>query len=153
MKKLVIYVDASVIGGCEDAEFAEGSLALWEHFKAGKYILALSELVVREIEKAPQAVRNRLLEIPDDSRIFVPESQDAAELAETYIKRGIIGPGSRMDALHVALASTGGADVLVSWNFKHIVNLGRIRLFQSVNLEMGYPAIEIRSPKEVLSYE
>jgi hypothetical protein len=108
---------------------------------------------VREIEGAPQTVRNRLLEIPDEYKVLLPETQDAVDLAETYLKRGIIGLGSRTDALHVALASAGGADVLVSWNFKHIVNLGRIRLFQAVNLEMGYPAIEIRSPKEVLSYE
>jgi hypothetical protein len=68
-------------------------------------------------------------------------------LPETYLKWGIIGPGSRADALHVALATTGGTDVLVSWNFKHILNLGRIRHFQAVNLELGYPAIEIGPQK------
>lgn len=153
MKKMVIYTDVSVIGGCEDVEFAEGSLALWGQFKSGKFHMALSELVLRELEGAPQAVKNRLTEIPDEYKILLPDTQDALELAETYLKRGIIGPGSRADAIHVALATTGGADVLVSWNFKHIVNLGRIRLFQAVNLEFGYPAIEIRTPKEVLSYE
>jgi len=56
----------------------------------------------------------------------------------------------RADALHVPLATVSGSDVLVSWNFKHLVNLGRIRLFNAVNLEMGYHSIEIRSPKEVL---
>ena len=153
MKKLVIYTDASVIGGCEDAEFSEGSLALWSQFKSGKYLMAISELVVRELEGAPQAVKDRLLEIPNEHKVMLPDTQDSIELAETYLKRGIIGPGSRADALHVALATTGGTDVLVSWNFKHIVNLGRIRHFQAVNLELGYPALEIRTPKEVLSYE
>ncbi len=66
---------------------------------------------------------------------------------------GIVGPGSRSDAFHVALATIGGVDVLVSWNFKHIVNLGRIRLFNAVNLEQGYGLVEIRTPKEVLYEE
>jgi hypothetical protein len=70
-----------------------------------------------------------------------------------YLFHGILGPGSRSDALHVALATIGRVDVLVSWNFRHIVNLGRIRLFNAVNLEQGYGFIEIRTPKEVLSGE
>ncbi len=53
----------------------------------------------------------------------------------------------------MALATVGGADVVVSWNCRHTVNLGRIRLFNAVNLELGYGAMEIRSPKEVLRYE
>ena len=65
----------------------------------------------------------------------------------------MLGPGSHSDALHVALATVARVDVLVSWNFKHIVNLGRIRLFNSVNIEWGYGLVEIRSPKEVLEYE
>ncbi len=64
-----------------------------------------------------------------------------------------MGPGSRSDALHVALATIGRIEVMVSWNFKHIVNLGRIRMFNVVNLEQGYGLIEIRTPKEVLSGE
>lgn len=66
---------------------------------------------------------------------------------------GIVGPGSRSDALHVALATIGRVDVMVSWNFKHIVNLNRIRLFNAVNLEQGYGLIEIRTPMEVLYEE
>jgi hypothetical protein len=69
------------------------------------------------------------------------------------LDRGIVGPGSRTDALHVALATVGGVDVIVSWNFKHVVNLGRIRLFNAVNLEQGYGLIEIRTPTEVLINE
>ena len=73
-------------------------------------------------------------------------------VAEAYLRRGVVGPGSHADALHVALATVGRVDALVSWNFKHMVNLGRIRLFNSVNLELGYGTIEIRTPKEVLAY-
>ncbi len=80
----------------------------------------------------------------------MPDSDEAAELAQAYLDHGIGGPGSRADALHVALATVGRVDVLVSWNFKHVVNLGKIRLFNAVNLEQGYGLIEIRTPKEVV---
>lgn len=81
------------------------------------------------------------------------DTPDAYELAEAYLAHGIVGPGSRSDALHVALATIGRVDVMVSWNFKHIVNLNRIRLFNAVNLEQGYGLIEIRTPMEVLYEE
>ena len=58
-----------------------------------------------------------------------------------------------MDAQHIVLASVVRADVLVSWNFKHIVNLNRIRLYNSVNMKLGYPLVDIRSPREVLNEE
>jgi len=44
-------------------------------------------------------------------------------------------------------------DVLVSWNFKHIVNFDKIKLFNSVNLKLGYPIIDIRSPLEFINHE
>jgi hypothetical protein len=65
----------------------------------------------------------------------------------------VLGPGSYSDVLHIALATTRRVDVLVSWNFRHIVNFGRIRLFNAANLEEGFGVLEIRTPKEVLDYE
>jgi hypothetical protein len=81
------------------------------------------------------------------------DSEEAAELAESYLTHGVVGPGSQADALHVALATVAPVTVLVSWNYKHLVNLGRIRNFNSVNLALGYAILEIRTPKEVLDYE
>jgi hypothetical protein len=153
MKKFHIYVDASVIGGCEDLEFAADSLALWRSFVQGAHILVLSTHTLAELEGAPDAVRRRLMEIPPAHQIVLADSAEARELASAYLSRGVVGPGSHADALHVALATIGRADVLVSWNFKHIVNLGRIRLFQAVNLECGYGMLEVRTPKEVLEHE
>lgn len=153
MKRFCVYVDASVVGGCEDSEFAEATLALWKLFIQGVYIMVLSEHTLRELHGAPESVRNRLLEIPEAHQIILADTPEADALAEAYQAHGIVGPGSRSDALHVALATIGRVDVLVSWNFKHIVNLGRIRLFNAVNLEEGYGLIEIRTPKEVLSGE
>ena len=153
MKRLLVYVDASVIGGCEDPEFSRDSRALWQQFVTGQHILVLSTHTLRELQGAPEAVRQHLMSVPEGYQIVLEDSQEAVDLADAYLRRGVIGPGCRADALHVALAAVGRVDVLVSWNFRHIVNLGRIRLFQSVNLEQGYGTIEIRSPKEVLEYD
>lgn len=149
----MIYADSSVLGGCEDLEFAEVSLALWQRFVEGSHTLVLSAHTLRELVQAPAAVRARVGRVPTEHVIVLPDSEEAFSLADAYIQRGILGPGSRSDALHVALATVGRVDVLVSWNFRHIVNLGRVRLFHSANLERGYPLIEIRSPLEVLDYE
>lgn len=153
MKKLTVYIDASVIGGCEDEEFAEITLKMWRKFINGDFIAVFSEHTLRELEGAPENVRNRLLEIPEGNQIILADSSESFTLAEAYLAHKIVGPGSKADALHVALATVGRVDVLVSWNFKHVVNFGRIRLFNAVNLEQGYGFIEIRSPQEILTDE
>jgi len=153
MKKMLVYVDASVVGGCDDSEFAEGSLALWRLFVQGHYVMVLSEHTLRELAGAPERVRRRPLEVPQENRVILGDDDEAYALAEAYLEHRIVGPGSRADCLHVALAVVSECDVLVSWNFKHIVNLGRIRLFNAVSLEKGYRPIEIRSPKEMLFHE
>jgi hypothetical protein len=149
MKRMHIYVDASVIGGCEDEEFARDTLALWRRFSECSAVQVLSEHTLRELAAAPAKVRAHLERVPRESQVILPDSDEANELAQAYLDHGIIGPGSRADALHVALATVGRVDVLVSWNFKHVVNLGKIRLFNAVNLEQGYGLVEIRTPKEL----
>lgn len=153
MKKLAVYIDASVVGGCEDEEFTETTLKLWKKFIIGEYHAVLSEHTLRELQGAPEKVRNRLLEIPEENQMLLPDTPESFALADAYLEHGVVGPGSKADALHVALATIGRVDVLVSWNFKHVVNFGRIRLFNAVNLEQGYGLVEIRSPQEVLTDE
>lgn len=152
-RKLLIYVDASVVGGCEDDEFRDDSLALWRRFIQGRHTLVLSVHTMRELEGAPEAVSAHLDEVPESHQLLLSDSEEASELAVEYLRHGVLGPGSHADALHIALATIGQVDVLVSWNFRHIVNLGRIRLFNGVNLQQGYGSLEIRTPKEVLEYE
>lgn len=153
MKTLHIYIDTSVIGGCEDEEFSAATLRLWDQFKEGVHIQVLSDLTLKELEGAPEGVRARLAQIPDRFQRFVQVGPEVEALAQAYLGHGIVGPGSRADAMHVAMATVARVDVLVSWNFKHIVNLGKIRVFNAVNLEQGYGLIEIRSPQEVLTDE
>jgi hypothetical protein len=151
--KLRIYTDTSVLGGCEDEEFAEYSVRLMESFIKGELILVLSDLTVHELVPAPPQVRRRLESVPD--KFIEPLMLDEAsnELAEAYITAGVITGKMRADAQHIAMATVGRVDALVSWNFKHIVNLQRIHEYNSVNLRMGYPMIEIRTPREVLKNE
>jgi hypothetical protein len=106
-----------------------------------------------ELEAAPQSVRDVLLSVPAEHIEFLEFSAEAGSLAETYLRAGVVHPKSRVDAQHIATATLARADVLVSWNFKHIVNLQRIHGYNSVNLKLGYPILEIRSPIEVLDYE
>ncbi len=150
MKKLHIYVDTSVVGGCEDEEFSAASLRLWSKFRSGEYTLVISDLTIQELTDAPASVRRYLEDIPTAHQIQVRLTEEARQLADAYLAHGVVGPGSLADALHVALATVSAVDVLVSWNFKHVVNFGRIRLFNAVNLEQGYGLIEIRTPREVL---
>ena len=78
-------------------------------------------------------------------------NDEVIKLAETYINDGALTNKSYNDALPIALATTNNADVLASWNFKHIVNINRIRLYNSINLKLGYKMLEIRTPREILN--
>ncbi|PSO89261.1 MAG: hypothetical protein BRC41_01655 [Cyanobacteria bacterium QH_9_48_43] len=83
---------------------------------------------------------------------MVEFTEEAAELAECYVSAKVIGEASRDDARHIAIATVTRVDVLVSCNFKHIVNLDRIQKYNSVNLRYGYSLLEIRTPPEAISY-
>lgn len=146
-----IYTDTSVIGGCFDIEFKEWSLALFDEFKKGKKHIMLSDLTFQELEFAREEIKAKLIELPDACKTNVTTTDKAAKLAEVYIAKGALTNKSYNDALHIALATIYNASVLASWNFKHIVNLDRIRLYNSINLQLGYPLIEIRSPREILN--
>ena len=147
--KARIYTDTSVLGGCEDDEFREPSHRLLQAFQRGALTLVLSEITVRELEGAPHAVRAVLGSVPDEHIETLALSQEAEDLASAYIEDGAIGKGMYADALHIALATVARVDVLVSWNFKHVVNLKRIHAYNAVNLKKGYPLLEIRTPREV----
>jgi hypothetical protein len=151
--KARIYVDASVIGGCEDDEFAAHSVRLMECFVRGDFVLVASTLTVQELAAAPDVVRRHLASVPEAHIETLQLDAEASELAEAYISEGVITAKMRADAQHIAIATVGRVDVLVSWNFKHIVNLHRIHGYNSVNLRRGYPTLEIRAPREVLPDE
>ena len=151
--KARIYADTSVLGGCEDQEFREYSRRLLDAFVRGDYTLVLSDLTIRELETAPEVVREVLASVPESAVEVVAVTPEVEELGASYIEEGAISSRMRVDALHIALATVARVDVLVSWNFRHIVNLRRIRAYNAVNLKRGYPLLEIRSPRELLGDE
>ncbi len=151
MKLLRIYVDTSVFGGCFDEEFTEWSTAIMEDFRHCRFQCVVSDVTAAEVAMAPEPIR----ELFDD---MLPEAEslevtsEALELLSAYESHGILGTRFRNDMLHIALATVGEVDVVVSWNFKHIVRLEKIRLFNAVNLELGYKALSIYSPREVATH-
>jgi predicted nucleic acid-binding protein len=146
-----VYTDTSVIGGCFDDEFKEWSNALFQEFVSGIKQIMLSDLTLQELELAREEVREKVIEIPEQHKVGIGITDEAIHLAETYITEGALTNKSYNDALHIALATLNNSDVLASWNFKHIVNLDRIRLYNSINLKLGYRMIEIRTPREILN--
>jgi predicted nucleic acid-binding protein len=150
-KKLRIYVDTSVVGGCFDDEFDEASLALFDEIKAGKFILVISSLTTKELKQAPEKVRKVLAELPSEMVEIIPDYPEIIQLRDAYLSANVVGPASSADAQHIAAASVAEVDMVVSWNFKHIVHYDKIAGYHSVNLLNGYKQILIYSPKEVVS--
>lgn len=153
MKISRIYLDTSVIGGCHDKEFQPWSIGLMKDFRLGNYKAVISDLTYQEISNAPETVKQSLAELINYSPEILPITEEALELAELYLSRNILTPKYRDDGIHIALASLANVDVVVSWNFKHIVHFDKIRLFNAVNIEQGIKTISIHSPREVTNYE
>jgi len=151
MKILRIYLENSVIGGYFDEEFKVHTHKLFKKFIDGIYKPVISSHVIAELENgAPEYVKDNLNTIKYEECIV---NDEMLNLAKKYIDQKIVTKKYYSDALHIAVATVIGVDVLVSWNFKHIVNLNRIKLFNSVNLREGYNILEIRSPREVIDNE
>jgi len=151
MKKLKVYIENSVIGGYFDEEFKEATKKLFEEFKKGTYKPVISSHVIDELENgAPQNVIDNLNTLDYEEFSINNESEDLAEL---YLTENIITRKYLDDALHIEVATVFAVDVLVSWNFKHIVNLKKIKRFNAVNLNEGYHVLEIRTPKELIYYD
>ena len=147
-----IYIDTSVVGGYFDKEFREATIALFNRLRDGEIVFVVSDLLDLELINAPQRVRELLHNYSAGSFERIELSEEAIELANRYIFEKVVGMTSLEDCRHIALATINKVDVLASWNFKHIVNLERIKGYNSVNLRSGYPLLEIRSPKDLISY-
>lgn len=148
-----IYIDTSVVGGQFDKEFSDDTNPFFDAVENGQLIIIVSDLLEAELLRAPQQVRDFLSTIPAQQIERIRLTQDAATLADQYIQAKVVGQISRADCQHIAMATLTKADVLVSWNFKHIVNLDKIRGYNGINYQLGYNMIEIRTPKEIINYD
>ncbi len=147
-----IYIDTSVIGGYYDEEFQEVTRELFKRLENNEIVFVVSDLLDLELIEAPELVRQLLEKYSADKFERVALTADAIQLADAYITEKVVGKTSLEDCRHIALATINKVDVLASWNFKHIVNLDRIKGYNSVNLRLGFPMIEIRSPKDLIKY-
>ncbi len=141
-----------MFGGCFDREFAKDSNRFFDNVRRGSYLVLLSAIVEAEIIAAPKKVQDAVRNLPKQSTEYLSVNEEIEGLANAYLAEGVLNDASYNDALHVATASVHHADVILSWNFRHLVNVEKIRRFNAVNLRKGYKPIDIRSPKE-LSYE
>jgi predicted nucleic acid-binding protein len=152
MKRQRIYIDTSIVGGFFDEKFEKETKLLFQRLENKEVIFVTSDLLFKELEKAPPSVKYLLENYNKQSLETVIATDEVGELAEKYIEEKVVGRTSLDDCKHIALATINKVDVLASWNFKHIVNLERIKGYNGVNLKMGYSIIEIRNPKDLVYY-
>jgi predicted nucleic acid-binding protein len=148
-----LYLDTSVFGGYFDEEFSAHTIPLFERIENYEFVGLFSEITMEELEYAPEKVKNLQSIFNSINSEFLVLTEEMIELARAYISENVVGKTSFADCLHIAIATVNHADFLVSWNFKHIVNIQRIRGYNSVNVKLGYKQLEIRSPREFQNYE
>ena len=148
-----LYIDTSVWGGVFDKDFLFETALLFDMIKKMQMTCLYSEITETEIIKAPNRVRTFFESFPTHLKEKLNITSEAIKLAETYVFENVVGQTSFDDCLHIATATVNRADMLVSWNFKHIVNVFRIRGYNAINMRLGYPILNIHSPKEIIGYE
>ena len=148
-----LYPDTSVYGGYFEPEFELWTKILFEKVFKNEFQVLFSDVVDSELEKAPEKVQRLAEKLNPNNTEFITLTEQAIRLADDYLNEKVVGRTSRSDCFHIALATLNNADVLVSWNFKHIVNFKRIRGYNAVNYKNGYKILDIRTPREILDYE
>lgn len=153
MKPLRIYIDTSVFGGYFDNEFETETKLLFEKIVKGEFRAVISDLTQNELLSAPKKVRDLLKDLEVKNYEIISVTNEEISLATNYVNEKVVGQTSFEDCIHIATATANNVDLLVSWNFKHIVNIIRIRGYNSVNIKNGYHSIDIRSPKDLVYNE
>lgn len=152
-----LYLDISVIGALLDTEMPQridATRVMLNSIVEGKHIGVISNIVLEEIERGPEEIREKLMaKISTIPFQIISEDTSSADILSIYEKEGFIRKGARLDLRHLAIATVSGVDAVVSWNFRDMVNIRTRRAVHSINLLFGYPLIEIVSPEEVIEYE
>lgn len=146
-----IFVDTSVFGGCFDEEYKTQSERFFSQVKKKQISILISPTIIDEINRAPTNVQKVLTEIPPQQVELIKITKEIEQLRDAYLGEKVLGKSSFNDAEHIAAATVARADLIASWNFKHIVNFNKIKGFHSINLLFGYSLIAIHSPMEVFS--
>ncbi len=144
-----LCLDTSVIGGYHDTEWMADTRLLWQQAKAGQWRRVTSIVAEAELKNAPANVREIFANTFDASNIL-DTSTEIEELANAYLAAAVVPARFADGALHVAMATVHGVRLVVSWNFKHLVNVRREDGFNAVNILHGRPPVRIVSPKEII---
>ena len=124
---------------------------MWGDIINGKYEVFLSNVTLNELSECPEPKQTILLEYLGQVDYKIQsETEESLELAEKYLKYGVLKEKSRDDLRHIALAVIAECDYLISWNFKHFVNIKTINKVQAVNKLVGYSDIFILPPSMLL---
>jgi predicted nucleic acid-binding protein len=157
MGKLKVYLDTSVISHLMQEDVPEkmaDTLKLWDMFKDGKYDIYLSQVTIDEIRKCPEPKRSAMYDyLSDIDYTNLDITEETLELAQRIIDIGILTQKSFDDCQHIAAAVINGCDCIISWNFKHIVNIKTIRGVRAITNLKGYKPIEILNPSVLLESE
>ena len=132
-----IYIDTSVVGAYFDEEFEIATRRFFNRLENNEITFVISDLLDLELINAPQRVNELLHNYSSDKFERIELTAEAIKLADSYIEEKVVGKTSIEDCRHIAMATINKVDVLASWNFKHIVNLDRIKGYNSVNLRLG----------------
>ncbi|HET6457176.1 MAG TPA: PIN domain-containing protein [Armatimonadota bacterium] len=152
MRRNRVYIDTSVLGAVFDEEFREATTAFFEQARLSRFDIVMSALVEDEISLSPQNVQDFYAEVLAYAGSVFP-TQQAILLQQAYLDAGVVSPKWADDALHVATATLAECDIIVSWNFRHMVHYDKKRKYNAVNVLNGYGYIDILSPAEVIEYE
>jgi rRNA-processing protein FCF1 len=157
MKPLKIYLETTVFNFkfADDApDKKHDAIKLFEEIKQKKYIPYTSDYVLQELSKTEEPKRSQLIDLIQEYNVrFLETDKNAEKLADKYVSENIIPKNYRTDGIHIAMATINDLDIIVSYNFKHIVKLKTIIGTESINLREGYKRILIYSPTEVIENE
>ena len=147
---LRVYADTSVFGGCFDIEFDAASLRFFEQVRDGAFRLVISDVTLDELDLAPESVQRVLAELDEACVERVAATPESEALAREYLEAKVVGSACVDDARHIAVATVMDVDIVVSWNFKHIVHYEKIMGYEGINLTRGYRSPRIHSPRELV---
>ena len=157
MKKIRLYLDTSVISHLEASDTPEKmqeSLALWEDIKVGKYEIFLSSVVFEELNDCYEPKRQLLYKLVEQIEFNQLEVNEAVrEIADEIIRLGILKFKHLRDCFHIGCAVTNQCDYIVSWNFKHMVNIKTVKGVRAITNLLEYKPIDIISPSMLINKE
>ena len=155
--KIKVYLDTSVISYLDQkdapVEMAQ-THQVWEKIKSGMYDVYISDVVLRELNDCNENKRNTLLGYLKEITFQTVEITDKTmKLAEKFIDLGILKKKSFDDCQHIAAALVSDCDIIISWNFKHIVNVKTIRGVKVITTMEGFKDLLIYQPTALLEEE